>query len=142
MMVIFFNIVIEKSFSNKKSSGFPEDKQVYHIKRFLSSLLVIFVKKRILKLREEVIKLAEAKEKPIGKITHYYSKIGVGIIELSDTLKVGEKIKIKGHSTDFDQTVDSIQIDHKEVEEAKKGDVVGMKVNDKVREEDEVFKAE
>lgn len=86
--------------------------------------------------------MAKAKEKPIGKITHYYSKLGVGIIELSGALKVGEKIKIVGHSTDFDQTVDSIQIDHKEVEEAKKGDVVGMKVNDKVREGDEVYKAE
>ena len=81
-------------------------------------------------------------EKPIGEITHYYSKIGVGIIELKDVLKVGEKIKIKGHSTEFDQSVDSIQIDHKEVEEAKSGDVIGLKVNDKVREGDEVYKAE
>lgn len=80
-----------------------------------------------------------ADSKPVGKITHYYSQIGVGIVELQSELKVGEKIKIKGSSSDFDQTVDSIQIDHKEVETAKKGDVVGMKVNDKVREGDEVF---
>ena len=86
--------------------------------------------------------MTQSKEKPIGKITHYYSKIGVGIIELKSDLKVGDKIKIKGHSTDFDQSVDSIQIDHKEVEEAKSGDVIGMKVNDKVREGDEVYKAE
>lgn len=83
-----------------------------------------------------------AKEKTLGEITHYYSKIGVAIVELKDTLKVGEKIKIKGHSTEFDQNVDSIQIDHKEVEEAKKGDVVGMKVNDKVREGDVVYPTE
>lgn len=87
-------------------------------------------------------KKAEAKEKPIGKITHYYSKIGVGIIELKAALKVGDKIKIKGHSTEFDQSVDSMQINHKEVESAKSGDVIGLKVNDKVREGDEVYKAE
>lgn len=83
-----------------------------------------------------------AKEKAIGKITHFYTKIGVGIIELSSPLKVGDKIKIKGHSTDIEQDVDSIQVDHAEVEEAKKGDVIGLKVSDKVREGDEVFIAE
>lgn len=83
-----------------------------------------------------------AKEKAIGKITHFYTKIGVGIIELTGTLKVGDKIKIKGHSTDIEQDVDSIQVDHAEVEEAKKGDVIGLKVSDKVREGDEVFIAE
>ncbi len=82
----------------------------------------------------------EKSEKPVGKITHYYSKIGVGIIELKDSLKVGDKIKIKGHSTEFEQDVDSIQIDHKEVKEANSGQIVGLKVDDKVREGDEVFK--
>ena len=79
--------------------------------------------------------------KPIGKISHFYSRIGVGIIDLKDSLKKGDKIKIKGHSTDIDQEVDSIQINHKDVEEAKKGDVIGMHVNDKVREGDSVYKA-
>ena len=79
--------------------------------------------------------------KTIGKITHYYSKIEVGIIELSDKLKVGDKIKIKGHSTDIDQAVDSIQINHEEVQEAKKGDVIGVKVTDHVREGDKVYLA-
>ena len=89
---------------------------------------------------------AEEKEedlgKPIGEIEHHFSKIGVGIIKVKETLKVGDKIKIKGHTTDMDVTVDSIQIDHKDVEEAKKGDVVGVKVPDKVREDDEVYKVE
>ena len=79
--------------------------------------------------------------KPIGKITHYYSNIGVGIIELSDSLKVGDKIRIKGHTTDIEETVDSMQIDHKDVEEAKKGDVIGIKVPDHVRETDQVYLA-
>lgn len=85
--------------------------------------------------------MAEKKEqgKPIGAIDHYYSKIGVGIVKLESTLKVGDKIQIKGHSTDIEQDVDSIQIDHAEVPEAKKGDVVGLKVTDKVREGDKIY---
>jgi len=79
------------------------------------------------------------KEKLIGKITHYYGKIGVGIIELSDNLKVGDKIHIKGHSTDFEEVVDSIQVEHENVNSAKKGEVIGLKVKDKVKEGDEVY---
>jgi len=78
-------------------------------------------------------------EKLIGKITHYYGKIGVGIIELSDNLKVGDKIHIKGHSTDFEEVVDSIQVEHENVNSAKKGEVIGLKVKDKVKEGDEVY---
>jgi translation elongation factor EF-1alpha len=78
--------------------------------------------------------------KPVGKITHYYSKIGVGIVELKDKVRKGDKIKICGHTSDIEQDLDSIQIEHKEVEEAKKGDVVGIKVPDKVREGDMVYK--
>lgn len=78
--------------------------------------------------------------KAVGTIEHFYSKLGVGIIKLSDTLKVGDKIKIKGHTTDIEMDVDQIQIDHKDVEEAKKGDVIGVKVGDKVREDDAVYK--
>lgn len=82
----------------------------------------------------------EKEGKVIGEMSHFYSKLGVGIIKLSDTLKVGDKIKIKGHSTDIEQSCDSIQVDHKDVEEAGKGDVIGIKVNDKVREGDKVYK--
>ena len=106
----------------------------------------------ILKLRREVIKLTcgkcdkkEKKEedlgKPIGTITHYYSKIGVGIIELKDAVKVGEKIKIKGHSTDIEQGIDSMQIEHQNVQTAKAGDSVGLKMEQKIKENDQVFKA-
>lgn len=92
---------------------------------------------------EEDKKTAGKKEdKPIGKIEHYYSKLGVGIIKLNGSLKASDKIKIKGHTTDIDQTVDSIQINHKDVESAKKGDVIGVKVPDKVREDDQVYKVE
>lgn len=79
-------------------------------------------------------------EKEIGKITHYYSHLSVGIIELSDTLQVGEAIHIKGHSSDFTQDVDSMQIEHATVSQAKSGDVIGIKVANKVHPHDKVYK--
>ncbi len=78
--------------------------------------------------------------KLIGKITHYFGNIGVAVIELTDTLKEGEKIKIMGGETDFEQTVDSMEVDHKKVDKAKKGDGVGLKVSQKVREGYKVYK--
>lgn len=81
-------------------------------------------------------------EKEIGKVTHFFTNINVAVIELSDTLKLGDKIHIKGATTDFEQIVDSMQIEHKNVEEAKKGDSIGLKVSDRVREGDKVFKVE
>jgi len=78
--------------------------------------------------------------KLIGKITHYFGNIGVVVIELSDTLKVGETIRIVGGETDFTQTVDSMEIEHKKVEEAKAGDSIGLKVSQKVREGYKVYK--
>ena len=79
-------------------------------------------------------------EKEIGKITHYYSHLNVGIVELKDMLKVGEEIRIKGHATDLTQKVDSIQIEHQSVPEAKAGDVIGIKVAGYVRQHDSVYK--
>lgn len=81
-------------------------------------------------------------KKALGEITHYYSKIGVAIIKLNGSLSVGDKIKVKGHSTEFEQGIDSIEIEHKKVDKADSGDVIGLKVNDKVREGDKLFKAE
>ena len=79
-------------------------------------------------------------EKEIGKITHYYGHLSVCIIELSDALKVGETIHIKGHSSDFTQSIDSMQIEHADVSEAKPGDVIGIKVIQKVHPHDKVYK--
>lgn len=80
-------------------------------------------------------------EKPIGKITHYFSNIGVAVIDLSSPLKEGEEIRIMGgENTDFNQIVDSMQVDHKEVKSAKKGDSVGLKVKEKVHEGYKVYK--
>lgn len=81
------------------------------------------------------------KEKPIGKITHFYDKIGVAVVELNGTLKVGDTIKIKHHDTEFEQKVESMQVEHKPVKQAKKGEAIGMKVAQPVHEGAEVFKA-
>lgn len=79
-------------------------------------------------------------DKEIGKITHYFGHISVGIIELVDALKVGDKIRIKGHTTDLAQDIDSMQIEHATVTEGKVGDSVGIKVSQKVHPGDKVFK--
>jgi len=78
-------------------------------------------------------------EKLIGKITHYFDKISVAIVELSGVLKVGDRVHIKGNSTDFEQDISSIQIEHEDMKKAKKGDAIGVKVDEKVREGDEVY---
>jgi len=79
-------------------------------------------------------------EKEIGKVSHYYSHLSVGIIELLDILKVGDTIHIKGHSEDFNQPIDSMQIERAGVSEAKAGDSIGVKVIQKVHPGDKVFK--
>ena len=78
-------------------------------------------------------------EKEIGTISTYFSNVEVAAIKLSGKLKVGDKIHVKGHTTDFEIKVESIQIERKEVKSAKKGDHIGIKVSDKVRPNDKVF---
>jgi putative protease len=77
-----------------------------------------------------------------GKVVNYYSAIGVASVEISDCLETGNTIHIKGHTTDFEQTVDSIQINHNPVSRASKGDTAGVKVADYVRKHDLVFRVE
>ena len=79
------------------------------------------------------------KEKDVGTVSTYFSKVGVAAIKLTDNLNSGDKIHVKGNTTDFTETVKSIQIDRKEVKEAKKGDHIGIKVPEKVRPSDSVF---
>ena len=75
----------------------------------------------------------------MGKITHFFDKISVAVIELFGTLREGDKIRIKGSTTDFEQTVNSMQIEHETIEEANAGQSIGLKVSEKVRPGDEVF---
>ena len=81
-----------------------------------------------------------AEEKEVGKVTHYFSKIGVGVIKLTGILAVGDNIHIKGATTDFEQEIDSMQIEREEIEEAEAGQSIGLKVKDHVREHDVVYK--
>lgn len=79
--------------------------------------------------------------KLIGQISHYFSKIGVAVIELNSVLKAGDSIRIAGgEGTDFTQQVESMEVDHQKVQEAKAGDSVGLKVDQKVREGYKVYK--
>jgi len=77
----------------------------------------------------------------IGKVTHYYDKIGVAIVALDADLSVGEKIKfVRGGEDIFEQEVTSIQVEHNKIDAAKKADVVGLKVSQEVKEGAEVYK--
>lgn len=79
-------------------------------------------------------------EKPIGIVTHYYGKLGVAIMKLSDRLDAGDKIRFLGKATDFSQTNSSMQYDHQDITSANKGQEVGVKISQAAREGDEVFK--
>lgn len=80
-------------------------------------------------------------EEEIGRVIHYFPKIGVAVIEVtSGSLKVGETIRIKGHTSDFTQTVESLQQENLSVPEVKKGVSAGMKVKEHVREGDRIYK--
>jgi translation initiation factor IF-2 len=82
-------------------------------------------------------------EEEIGHITHYFPKIGVAVIEVTaGSLKVGETIHVKGHTSDVTQKVESLQQENLSVPEIKKGGSGGMKVKEHVREGDRVFKVE
>jgi putative protease len=77
--------------------------------------------------------------KEIGKITHFFDKINVAVVELTDKLKIGDKIRIKGATTDFEQPIKEMQIEHDKVEKAGAGDAIGLKVKDRVRIHDKVY---
>jgi putative protease len=79
-------------------------------------------------------------EKELGLVTHFFSKIDVAVIKLKDELNVGDKILFRGSTTNFDQIVESMQIERESVEKAKAGQSIGLKVKDKVRENDVVYK--
>ena len=80
-------------------------------------------------------------EQLIGKVTHYFGKASVAAIEITDgELHVGDTIHIVGHTSDFTQKIESMQIDRAPVESAKVGDAIGIQVKEHAREHDEVFR--
>ena len=79
-------------------------------------------------------------ENPVGKVTHYFDRIGVAVLALTEPIKVGDTLRFHGHSTEFTQKIDSLQIEHKDVAEAKPGQDVALKIAQKVHPHDAVFK--
>lgn len=84
--------------------------------------------------------MPESKLELIGKVTGFFAKPSVAIVELTAPLRVGEAIYIKGHTTDFKQVVDSMQLDHQPVQEAAVGQAVGVKMTARCRQHDLVYK--
>ena len=81
------------------------------------------------------------KEQEIGYISNYFKNINVAIIEMTKgPLETGDTVHFKGHTTDFKVTIDSMQIEHEQVEKVKKNDSLGLKVSEKVRKTDKVYK--
>ena len=76
----------------------------------------------------------------VGKVAHFFTKISVAVIDLTAPISVGDRILIKGPTTNLEQTVESMEIEHEKVTRAKAGQSIGMKVDDRVRENDAVYK--
>lgn len=76
----------------------------------------------------------------VGKISHYFNKIGVAVVEVLKSIKAGDQIKISGHDKEFNQVISSMQVDNKPLEKAKKGDSIGLKVDQEVKDGDLVYK--
>ncbi len=81
-------------------------------------------------------------ERTIGRVTHYFGRLGAAAVSLTETLRVEDRIHVVGHTTDEMMTVDRMQIDHRDVQVANPGDDVAVHVTAKVREHDEVRKAD
>ena len=81
-------------------------------------------------------------EEKIGKVTHYYTKLGVAAVEIKHgMLHKGDKIHIHGHTTDLEENIDSMELEHQQIVEASEGQNIGIKVHEHVRENDDVYKA-
>lgn len=81
-------------------------------------------------------------DKEIGRVTHFYDKIGVMVVKLSDKVSVGDKIKVKRGDEEFEETVDSMQVEHENIQSAKKGDEIAIKISGKTKEGAVVYKVE
>ena len=98
------------------------------------------IKKAVSKKKSAVVKAKKAKENVVGSITHYFPHVQAAVIKLKAPLSVGDTIKIKGHTTDFNETITSMQIDRVPVNSAKVGEEIGLLVKSRVRQHDLVYK--
>jgi len=81
-------------------------------------------------------------EKEIGQVTHFYDKIGVMVVKLTDKVSVGDKIKVKRGDEEFEETIESMQVEHENIDKAKKGDEIAIKVGSPTKEGAIVYKVE
>lgn len=143
-------MVREKTSSSARPKGKPVTKAGFSVKGGKSATKKPVVKKvspkktvdkkgPVKKVAKKVVKTS-TKEKKIGRITHYFDKLGVAVIKLSGTVSVGDTIKIRGgKDTDFKQKISSMEIKGERIAEAKKGKEIGLKVKDKVRPDYTVY---
>ncbi|MDD2689728.1 MAG: hypothetical protein PHT41_06235 [Candidatus Omnitrophica bacterium] len=97
------------------------------------------LRKKIIAVRKKVGK--KEKEKVIGIVTHYFPKVRAAVVKLKAPLLAGDRIRVKGHTTDFTQTATSLQIDRVPINSAQKGQEIGLLVDSRVRQHDKVYKA-
>lgn len=83
--------------------------------------------------------MGEDKAKKVGTVTHFYNHLSVGIVRLDEDVRLGDKIRFKGSSTDFEQNLSDMQFDHEFVDVGEKGQEVGIKVKEKVRKGDLIY---
>lgn len=120
----------------KKKKAIPKKKTAKKaIKRRVAK------KKVIKKVTKKAVAAKKLKEKVIGIVTHYFPKVSAAVVKLKTPFKIGDAIKIKGHTTDFSQNVTSIQIDRVPITQAKRGQEIGLLVVSRVRKNDVVYKA-
>lgn len=114
------------------------------IKKKAKKIIKKKVIKKVVKKRpvKKAVKKAvrKPKEDILGIVTHYFPKVRAAVIKLKAPLSIGDKVKIKGHTTDFTQSVISLQIDRVAINSAKKGQEIGLLVDSRVRQEDKVYK--
>jgi len=86
------------------------------------------------------VKILSEELQEVGRVAHFFTRISVAVIELTDTISVGDRILIKGPTTNLEQTVDSMEIEHEKVQRAVASQSIGMKVKGRVRGSDVVYK--
>jgi len=137
----FFKKIGKDNTGKKAVSGKSKAKPA--VKKKKKSTARVGKSKKTKKTKKPVKAIKEkSKEKLVGVITHHFGKIKVGIIKLKAELKVGDKIHIKGAHDDFTQVVKSMQIEHKSISKAQKPKEIGIKVSQRVHENDKVYLAE
>lgn len=132
--------IIKKIKSKPRKKALKKIKKKETIKKKIKKKVVKKKAKKKVKKKSAKPLKSSFEKKEIGVITHYFGKISVGIVKLKSTLRVGEKIHIKGAHDDFTQTIKSMQINHQDVSMASKGSEIGIIVLQPVHENDRVYK--